>query len=181
MAKRATLSKKTRFEVFKRDQFVCQYCGSHPPSVVLHVDHIHPVAEGGDNSIDNLITSCESCNQGKGARLLSSAPKSLEEKSRIVAEREAQIKGYNAVLKDRAARIDEEAWEVAAAIECKDFVEEYSRARLASIRKFLEMLPQAEVLRAADVSSSRFSAGSDRCFKYFCGVCWSMIRSEQNG
>ena len=38
--KREQLSAKLRFEVFKRDSFVCQYCGSHPPQVVLHVDHI---------------------------------------------------------------------------------------------------------------------------------------------
>lgn len=39
MAERKSLSKKTRFEVFKRDSFECQYCGAHPPSTILHVDH----------------------------------------------------------------------------------------------------------------------------------------------
>ena len=28
-----SLSKKARFEIFKRDGFVCQYCGAHPPKV----------------------------------------------------------------------------------------------------------------------------------------------------
>ena len=38
---RVPMSKKMRFDVFKRDGFQCQYCGSTPPSVVLEVDHIH--------------------------------------------------------------------------------------------------------------------------------------------
>jgi len=67
MEKRKSISKKLRFDIFKRDEFVCQYCGSHPPSAILHVDHIHPVKEGGTNCNDNLITSCSLCNLGKSA------------------------------------------------------------------------------------------------------------------
>jgi 5-methylcytosine-specific restriction endonuclease McrA len=65
MAKRKNLSNRTRFEVFKRDEFVCQYCGRKPPQVILQVDHIIPVSKGGDNEIINLITSCFDCNSGK--------------------------------------------------------------------------------------------------------------------
>jgi hypothetical protein len=70
-AKRKSISKKVRFEVFKRDKFQCQYCGKSAPDVVLNVDHIDPVANGGSNDLVNLITSCFDCNQGKKARLLS--------------------------------------------------------------------------------------------------------------
>ncbi|MCB2112324.1 MAG: HNH endonuclease [Parvularculaceae bacterium] len=62
---RSSLSKKLRFEVFKRDKFTCQYCGKSAPNVVLHVDHIKPVSKDGTNDILNLITSCEACNGGK--------------------------------------------------------------------------------------------------------------------
>ena len=68
--KRKQLSKKQRFEVFKRDGFRCQYCGSAAPEAVLQVDHIKPVASGGGNDLLNLVTSCVDCNQGKGAREL---------------------------------------------------------------------------------------------------------------
>ncbi len=71
MAERKPISKKTRFEVFKRDRFTCQYCGRMSPDVILEVDHIKPVAEGGTNRITNLITSCRDCNRGKGKRKLS--------------------------------------------------------------------------------------------------------------
>lgn len=70
--KRKNPSKKLRFEIFKRDRFTCQYCGAQPPDIVLVCDHIDPVALGGKTTIDNLITACESCNQGKGARPLGS-------------------------------------------------------------------------------------------------------------
>jgi 5-methylcytosine-specific restriction endonuclease McrA len=71
-----SLSKKLRFEVFKRDGFKCQYCGNHPPIVVLEVDHINPVSKGGTNEIDNLVTSCFDCNRGKGNRELTCIPQS---------------------------------------------------------------------------------------------------------
>lgn len=63
--KRKSLSKKIRFEVFKRDKFTCAYCGRKAPDIILEVDHIAPVAKGGDNNITNLITSCIDCNRGK--------------------------------------------------------------------------------------------------------------------
>lgn len=70
MTQRQSISKKLRFEVFKRDSFKCQYCGASAPDVVLQVDHIKPVASGGDNAIVNLVTSCAPCNAGKGPRHL---------------------------------------------------------------------------------------------------------------
>jgi hypothetical protein len=80
MAKRQPISKKLRFEVFKRDSFTCQYCGLKAPDVILEVDHIKPVKEGGTNDLLNLITSCYICNRGKGARELSD--KTVVEKQR---------------------------------------------------------------------------------------------------
>ena len=67
---RKNITKKVRFEVFKRDSFKCQYCGKSAPDVVLEVDHIIPVAKGGDNDISNLITACFDCNRGKSDRRL---------------------------------------------------------------------------------------------------------------
>lgn len=63
--KRVPISKKLRFEVFKRDSFTCQYCGNESPDVLLEIDHIDPVSKGGKNNILNLITACKDCNRGK--------------------------------------------------------------------------------------------------------------------
>ena len=68
---RETIRKSVRFEVFKRDSFTCQYCGQKSPDVVLEIDHITPVADGGDNDILNLVTACKACNSGKSDKRLS--------------------------------------------------------------------------------------------------------------
>lgn len=68
---RVPIPKKLRFDVFKRDSFTCQYCGRKAPDIVLHCDHVMPVADGGVGDILNLVTSCVDCNLGKGARQLS--------------------------------------------------------------------------------------------------------------
>ncbi len=56
MAKRKSLSKRVRFEVFKRDNFTCCYCDRQPPDVVLQIDHIEPHSKGGADQIANLLT-----------------------------------------------------------------------------------------------------------------------------
>lgn len=66
----SSISKRIRFEVFKRDAFTCQYCGQKAPDVVLQVDHIEPKSKGGPNDLLNLITACAACNLGKSDRRL---------------------------------------------------------------------------------------------------------------
>ena len=61
------ISKRTRFEVLRRDSHTCRYCGAKAPDVTLHVDHVTPVALGGTDRPDNLVTSCQPCNSGKSS------------------------------------------------------------------------------------------------------------------
>ena len=65
------VGKRLRFEVFKRDSFKCQYCGRSAPEVLLHIDHIKAIANGGKSNITNLITACQGCNAGKSSIPLS--------------------------------------------------------------------------------------------------------------
>ncbi len=60
------ISKSLRFDIFKRDDFACQYCGGRVPNVVLEIDAIKPFGKYGINDISNFITSCKDCNMGKG-------------------------------------------------------------------------------------------------------------------
>jgi len=176
LSARKSLGKKLRFEVFKRDGFTCQYCGSHPPAAILQVDHVHPVAEGGTNDIDNLITSCDGCNQGKGARLLSDSPPSLAERSEELREREDQIKGYTSILRERAARIEDETWQLAEILSpgCSD--SGFDRRNLLSIKQFLERMPGWLVIEAAEMAYSRIHGSDYQRFRYFCGICWKKLR-----
>lgn len=70
MIERHSIPKSMRWQVFARDRFSCRYCGRQPPDVVLEVDHVHPVVEGGKNQHHNLVTACEGCNSGKATKLL---------------------------------------------------------------------------------------------------------------
>lgn len=65
MAQRKPIGKRLRFAIFARDQFTCRYCGRQADQVALHIDHIIPVAKGGTNDEQNLITACVECNLGK--------------------------------------------------------------------------------------------------------------------
>ena len=68
--KRVGLSPKTRFKVFGRDDFTCQYCGRKPPETILEIDHIRPASKGGSDDEKNLRTACRDCNRGKGVQEL---------------------------------------------------------------------------------------------------------------
>lgn len=90
---RKSFSKKERFEIFKRDNFTCQYCGREAPDVILELDHIKPLAKGGSNDITNLITSCFDCNRGKGPRELSDHSEIKKQKDELdkLNERRKQL------------------------------------------------------------------------------------------
>lgn len=58
----------TRFNVFLRDRFTCQFCGRRPPAEGLTFDHVVPRSRGGVSSWTNVVTACRSCNERKGCR-----------------------------------------------------------------------------------------------------------------
>lgn len=173
MTRRKSLSKKLRFDVFKRDSFVCQYCGAHPPEVILHCDHIVAVAVGGKDVIDNLVTACSACNLGKGARDLMVAPTSMRDKSREIQEREEQLLAYQAVMQARRDRIEEEIWRVLDLM--KPGVQSVSKDQFQSAKRFIERLGYHEVLDAADIAAAH-DFNFDGRFRYFCGICWNKVR-----
>lgn len=180
MAERKPVSTRARFEVFKRDNFTCQYCGATPPAVVLHIDHITPVSKGGDNSKNNLVTSCDACNLGKSNIPLNSISKSMEETAKEIKEKEVQIKAFRKAVKAQEQREEDDAWQVVRALygESRDSI---NRQYLTSIKTFLKKLPLHQVIRAAD--KAWVKGGQTVRFKYFCGICWNMIKQggEQNG
>lgn len=58
---------RVRYEVFRRDNFTCTYCGRSRPEVSLTIDHVIPTVLGGTNQPDNLVTACTDCNSGKSS------------------------------------------------------------------------------------------------------------------
>lgn len=178
MGKRKAISTKARFDIFKRDGFICQYCGAHPPMAVLHVDHITPVAGGGGNESSNLVTSCDKCNLGKGARSLSAVPQSLQSRAEEIKDREAQLRGYSKIMEKSRARREKDVWRVAQVLmDAFGYDNEYPTKRLQTIRIFVDKLGVFEVLDSADTAVTK-PFHDDRCFKYFCGICWRKMQDQ---
>ena len=67
----------TRFNVFLRDKFNCQYCGSKKE---LTFDHLLPRSKGGKTDWNNVVTACSECNVKKGGRLLTISGMTLSQK-----------------------------------------------------------------------------------------------------
>lgn len=59
------VSKRLRYEVLRRDNHACRYCGATAPDVKLNVDHVIPTSLGGPDKPTNLVTACADCNAGK--------------------------------------------------------------------------------------------------------------------
>lgn len=59
----------TRFNVFLRDGFSCQYCGQRASAEYLTFDHVVPRCQGGRTTWENVVAACAPCNLRKGARM----------------------------------------------------------------------------------------------------------------
>ena len=69
--------KLNRRNLFARDGHRCQYCGQRFVTSDLSIDHVVPQSRGGDNTWENLVCACVSCNSRKGSRKPEQAGMSL--------------------------------------------------------------------------------------------------------
>lgn len=183
MAKRKSISKKTRFEVFKRDSFKCQYCGQSAPDVILHIDHIQPVSkDGNEDDILNLLTSCFDCNMGKSDRLLSDDSVIQKQKAQLdlLNERRVQLE----MLRQWREGLKEiEDIGLSAAVESWDsMIHGYhlNEQGLKSLRKLinkfglatvLDSIPKAEIYLKTDESGALVRESIEVAFQKLGGIC----------
>lgn len=146
---RQAINPKVRFEVFKRDQHQCRYCGHGPPDVKLEVDHVIPVAEGGRNDIDNLVTACAACNRGKGATSLEVVQPATDD-----------------VVQHWVAHLSRAFDYPADPVSVSTFL-----ARLPKKR-----IERARFLARYHRNSPRSGEGA---WRYFCGICWRFIKEQK--
>lgn len=172
---RKSITLKKRFEIFKRDCFTCCYCGNKPPKIVLEVDHIIPVSKNGTDSIDNLITSCFDCNRGKSNKELTSVPKTLEEKHKILIEKELQYKEYQKFSSKVNKRINKEIDEIDELYSSVYTDYCLSDSFKQSVRKFIDKLGFEDVKEAMTKAIYHTKLNDKTSIKYFCGICWNKI------
>lgn len=71
---RALMTSKLRQHIKERDNYTCKYCENSvfkEPNLLLEIDHIIPVAQGGITVENNLQTLCWKCNRQKGSKIIS--------------------------------------------------------------------------------------------------------------
>lgn len=197
---RKPIPKRVRFEVFKRDGFRCTYCGQRPPEVVLVVDHVVPVADGGGDEAENLTTACFTCNSGKGAIPLGRVMPSIDEEAMIeamqeVAERRMAMEGFyaeqrayqedvNAIVDQVQAlwhRLAERANQDTAGD--REFVryvkEEFERRSIVNfIRRGLGPREFENAIQIVAESWSNGPRSAVSLWKHFCKLCWDAIRAS---
>jgi hypothetical protein len=175
---RKQISKRTRFEVFKRDNFTCQYCSAKPPKVPLEVDHIIPVSKKGTNEMINLITACFDCNRGKSNIELADAPASIidtMERKRIAQQ---QYLDYKKVLKKDKNILESDINEVESVYSNSFNRYEFTERFRLTVGKFIKEIGFVEVEDAMIVACNKIYYHEDKALKYFCGICWNKIKGN---
>lgn len=167
------VSKRTRYEVLKRDNYTCRYCGATAPEAKLTVDHVTPVALGGSDAAENLVCACSACNAGKSSTL-PDAP--------LVADvRQDEMRWASAIKRAAALREAERGKESAYVLAFETKWTSWSRCvyNLDSVARLYESgLPIGDVLDAVEIATQ--ARGVNSRFAYFMGICWKRLAKLQD-
>lgn len=184
MTKRQSISKRNRFEVFKRDSFSCQYCGASAPEATLQIDHIKPVSKGGDNSILNLVTACLDCNSGKSDNELSDQSRVKKEKRQldILQKRKEQLE---MMANWRSELFDLDNKE---AVFLSDLIESITGFKLSDygldqLRKMLKKHTVEQLTDSVDAAFSQYfeRERSDEAFNYAFSMIDRIAKAKKGG
>lgn len=179
------IGSKMRFEILKRDNFTCLYCGRNPPEVKLHVDHIIPKAQGGKDVPENLKTACQDCNLGKKDNPLGVAMiRARDLKAERKARREA--KELQRLDEERENEISDLCWLINEGLvrELGCYEQDPKKfkwiARITNKTKIFEALELTEKWFYKKSEQSFPGPSDEQRTAYFCGTCRNLSK-EQNG
>lgn len=165
------ISKRTRFEVLRRDNYTCRYCRSEENA--LTVDHVTPVALGGTDAPDNLVAACRDCNAGKASGTPDEG---------TVAQVKDDAARWSAAMTQAAELLEQKADERSDYVAA--FMDAWPQHRylppniIVTVERFFEMgLPQSVMVDAV-VSAMTTQGVYDRP-AYFAGICWKRVRAMQ--
>lgn len=175
------VTKRTRFEVLRRDQHTCQYCGEKAPDVVLQIDHVIPVSLGGDDKPSNLVTACKDCNSGKT---------SIPPDSPMVQSLSAEAAAYALGMIDKMTRFRADLESL------DDYAEEFYGIwdqwtnyhgtyplpddHSMSLYRWMRMgLPMRALHLAIDSAMSKQHVRADGKFTYMAGIIRNMLDERQ--
>jgi hypothetical protein len=175
------VSKRLRYEVLRRDNHQCRYCGATAPDAVLTVDHVVPKTLGGsDTDPSNLVAACRDCNAGKAASN-PDAPLVADVDQRAAQWAQAMTVAMSRRMNEFAAqraRTDgfDQVWQQWSGV-CVVPREPNWRD---SILRFLAFgLDEAFLASAVESAMGNRRLRTGDVWRYFCGICWTEIKSAQ--
>ncbi len=190
-SKRKGLSKKIRFEVFKRDSFTCQYCGAKAPDVILEVDHIDPVSKGGDDDLLNLIASCKGCNAGKSDRLLSDDTV-LDKRRQQLEELQERREQIDMMFEWQSGLADLDEVVVDKLVDFwHQFIPGYrlNEYGVSEIKRMVRRFSMNEIMQAMRIAAHTYIVSKDdvidhnstsHAFKKIAGICYNRKLAAEN-
>lgn len=172
MAKRTNISASTRWAIFARDGFRCRYCGlqAGQDGIELHVDHVISLADGGDNRMDNLVSACQACNGGKGAKSLASAPATSEVIERIEKQKQSILDQASAMR--AAIEAEKELEQQAVNLKCEAYVTSRVDMLAGEAKRIIKLCRRYGADNVLDWYRCAFKQGvrEDRAIKYVSGI-----------
>lgn len=173
------VSKRMRFEILRRDNHTCQYCGEAAPNVTLTVDHVKPKALGGKDSPENLATACKDCNAGKSSVNLD-APmvEAIAQRNLDWAERAAMVSAkMRGTIERDQAYVDyfEYAWDERNRAHRRSA--ELPAGYRATLMHWAEIgVPDEALDLFLDVAMNKPRVTDEDVFTYLCGIVWNRIK-----
>jgi hypothetical protein len=179
------VSKRTRYEVLKRDNFTCRYCRSTEQS--LKVDHVIPVALGGSDDPSNLVAACQDCNAGKASTSPTEAMVA-DVSERAVAWGQAITQFNAAQMADRKKR-DAYVRRFVKAWNAWTYGPEGDKKHMPKPSDWKETvwrfyglgLPIAEIEDAVTIAAGNKMVPIENVFRYMCGVLWNKVTAMLDG
>lgn len=164
------VSKRTRYEVLRRDNHTCRYCGEAAPDVKITIDHVTPTALGGSDKPDNLVAACKDCNAGK-----TSVQPGSDLVDNVTADQirwAAAIKVASAaMLTDREAQIGRCASFLAMWRRWDDDLTYLPRDWIRSVDGWLSGgIPELILLDSLSIALANRSVRHDDVFRYVAGI-----------
>lgn len=179
------VSRRLRFEILRRDNHTCRYCGAQAPDVALAVDHVIPVALGGGNDPSNLVTSCQPCNSGKASTSPDAAKVEEVDAAAILfgkaVERAAEIRAAQQYESDLAVSAFEDIWNnwKYTRHDGERVPVQLADGWTESIRRFYDLGFTTEDFERFTNIAMRSSAPNYDKFRYFCGCMWRELTDRQ--
>lgn len=174
------VSKRLRFEILRRDNHACRYCGRCAPDVPLTVDHVIPEALGGSDDPSNLVTACKDCNAGKSSMPVDSP---LVDDVSADAVRWARAMKEVAQIREQEIEDRRELFSWFNTIWCEWHDSKGNTIPADGgywpILKFLAAgLTRSELKDLVGVAMRANHIPPRDTWRYFCGCCWKRIREN---